>query len=63
MYPNKLGPLGFIALDSVLESPEDIVNIKVGRFVPNSPVSTHQAPRYIPATIADLISFLDAEEQ
>jgi len=54
--PNKLGPLGFIALHSVLKSPEDIVDIKIGSFVPNSPVITHQAPRYIPATIADVIS-------
>ena len=50
--PNKLGPLGFIALHSVLESPEDIVDIKIGSFVPDSPVSTPQAPKYIPATTA-----------
>ena len=68
--PNKLGPLGFIALHSVLESPEDIVDIKIGSFVPDSPVSyvsTPQAPRYTPATTAavtpvgDLLSRKKAE--
>merc|ERR1711970_1416405 len=39
--PNKLGPLGFLALHSVLESDaSDIVDVKIGSFVPNTPVDT-----------------------
>jgi hypothetical protein len=46
--PNKLGPLGFVALHSVLEAPEDIVDVKIGSFVSESsaPSSAEQAPRY-----------------
>merc|ERR1719516_883756 len=33
--PNKLGPLGFLALHSVLETDEsDIVDVKIGSFEP-----------------------------
>ena len=52
---------------SLFQSPEDIVDIKIGSFVPDSPVSTPQAPRYTPATTAavtpvgDLLSRKKAE--
>ena len=75
--PNKLGPLGFIALHSVLETPEDIVDIKIGNFVSDSTVATgqqttssasQQAPRYTSsvntaavAPVGDLLSRKKAE--
>merc|ERR1712002_1186697 len=41
--PNKLGPLGFLALHSVLESDDsDIVDVKIGSFEPNAPADTSE---------------------
>jgi len=36
--PNKLGPLGFIALHSVLQTDEDIVDVSVEGFTPDASV-------------------------
>ena len=70
VFLTSLDLLDLLLFTAFLKSPEDIVDIKIGSFVPDSPVSsvsTPQAPRYTPATTAavtpvgDLLSRKKAE--
>merc|ERR1711962_213773 len=38
--PNNLGPLGFLALHSVLQDGDDIVDVKIGEFEPDTTVES-----------------------
>jgi len=54
--PNRLGPLGFIALHSVLQTDEDIVDVKIEGFEPNPEVAKEPTPDSSVTPLGDIIT-------
>jgi len=53
--PNRLGPLGFLALHSVLETDDDIVDVKIEGFEPN-PEAAKEADTASVTPLGDIIT-------
>jgi len=60
--PNRLGPLGFLALHSVLQTDEDIVDVKIEGFEPN-PEAAEAANTASVTPLGDIITRKRRESQ
>jgi len=60
--PNKLGPLGFLALHSVLQTDDDIVDVKIEGFQPD-PAAAKEAATASVTPVGDIIARKRRESQ